>query len=581
MRLLRFGLDRRDVFTIVLLSVIFFSIATINLGNTQSPQTTANVSNGQSLVIDLGSEQNVSKVYLLLKNGHFNVSASIGSVDDWQKVAYNIAKPYNTRDSSWGIDYYKYHEISINKVTRYIKFDFGYVPSNGEIAEIAVADVNSKKIVINSVSSDSAIFNLNNLVDEQGTIDLPLTYMSHTYFDEIYFVKTAEQYLHLQSPYEWTHPPLGKLIQAVGITIFGLNPFGWRITGVVFATLMIAVIYLIGKRLFGSWIGAFSPAFLLTFDFMHFSMGRMGTADTYVVFFLLVSQLFFLVYFLRVLKNGWKTPVLPLFLAVIFFILSFSTKWVTMYAAIGMIALLIAIRVKEVSKIKEGFLKRYAAFFEHPFLLLLCFIAVAVGIYFALYIPDMMTGRPIYWGDGRGVIDLQFSMYNYHSQLVATHDFASAWWSWPLLISNKGYVPLWLAINDLPNAMKSTIAVLGNPAVWWTGFVCVFFAIYRAVRGKDVAAIFISAIFLFSWLPYVFISRLTFIYHFYIAVPFLCLAAGYVINRYWQNRLCKMAAIAFFVAVVVLFIVFYNVISGVPAPKEWIDKLKLFPSWYF
>jgi dolichyl-phosphate-mannose-protein mannosyltransferase len=573
-------IDKRDIVTILVLSIVFLSMATWSLGATQIPQTTAYVSDGHSFYIDLGVDTSISSVYILLKNGHFNVTTSVWINDNWQTISYNVAKPYSNND--WGIDYYKYHEISINRVTRYINFDFTYAYSSGEIAEIVVIDTNYQQVLVSSIeNSDSTLSNVHNLIDEQDIVHLPITYMSQTYFDEIYFVKTAEQYLHLQSPYEWTHPPLGKLIQAAGITVFGLNPFGWRIAGVLFAALMIPVIYLIGKRLFGTWIGAFAPSFLLTFDFMHFTMGRMGTVDTYVVFFLLLSQLCFLVYFMNVFKKGWATPILPLFLAIMFFILSFSTKWIAMYPAIGMLALLVVLRVKDVSKLKESILQKYAAFFDHPFMMLLGFIVIAVGIYFAIYIPDLMTGRPIYWGDGRGVIDLQFAMYNYHALLVAEHDFTSAWWSWPLLVSNQGYVPLWLAVNNLPNAMKSTIAVFGNPAVWWTGFVCIFFTIYRALRGKEVAAIFISTIFLFSWLPYVFISRLTFIYHFYIAVPFLCLAAGYVINRYWHSKWCKIATLVFFIVVVVVFAIFYNVTSGVPATVEWINKLKLFPSWYF
>ena len=129
------------------------------------------------------------------------------------------------------------------------------------------------------------------------------------YFDEVYFARAAENYLHHQIPDERTHPPLGKLIQASGLAVFGDTPFGWRIMGVIFATLMIPLMYLLGKKLFGTWIGGFSAAFLLTFDFMHFTMARIGTADTYVVFFSLLSQLFFLIYFMNVVKSGWKTSI--------------------------------------------------------------------------------------------------------------------------------------------------------------------------------------------------------------------------------------------------------------------------------
>ncbi len=82
-------------------------------------------------------------------------------------------------------------------------------------------------------------------------------------------------------------------------------------------------------------LAGFSAAFLLAFDFMHFTMARIGTADTYVVFFALLSQLFFLIYFMNVVKDGWKASVLPLFLAVIFFALGFSTKWFTLFGAVG------------------------------------------------------------------------------------------------------------------------------------------------------------------------------------------------------------------------------------------------------
>ena len=317
--------------------------------------------------------------------------------------------------------------------------------------------------------------------------------MSQTYFDEIYFVRTAEQYLHLQSPYEWTHPPLGKLIQAAGITMFGFSPFGWRFIGVIFGTLMIPVMYLLGKRLFGSWIGAFAASFLLTFDFMHFTMARMGTADTYVVFFSLLAQLFFFIYFSNVVKKGWNTSVVPLFLAVIFFFLGFSTKWLVLYSAVGMLALLVVLRLRDVVKLKETIGRKYAAFFDHPFLLLLGFIALGVGIYFIIYIPDMLTGRPFITFPlggpkdiGNAVVNLQFKMYEYHANLVATHSFSSAWWSWPIMVSPKGYVPLWLDVTYLPNSIDSTISVLGNPAIWWVGFVLMIVLTERAIRGKEL-----------------------------------------------------------------------------------------------
>ncbi|MCW4018218.1 MAG: glycosyltransferase family 39 protein [Candidatus Bathyarchaeota archaeon] len=610
-------LDKRDVLTIVLISVVFFSIATYNLGYAQAPATTTPLSVGQSFYVDLGSSADIQSVYLLLKGSALNVTVYAGSPDDWRVITQNNAHPYNSESNQFSEEYYKWYEIPATQTTQYLKFTFG--PTGGystAITEIAVTGQDGQQIPIVAITDlDSGNPNLPNLVDEQDKVHLPATYMAQTYFDEIYFVRTAEQYLNHQWPYEWTHPPLGKLIQATGLAVFGFSPFGWRIMGVIFATLMIPVIYTLGKKLFGTRIGAFAAAFLLTFDFMHFTMGRMGTADTYVVFFSLLSQTFFFIYFMNVIKKGWKTSVLPLFFAVVFFGLGFSTKWIVMWGAVGMFFLLLALRAVDISRLKAGLAAKFGAFFNRPILLLFGFIGIAVLIYFATYIPDMMIGRPLYAGNGVGIIDLQSAMYNYHSTLVAEHGIAydSPWWSWPFILT-----PLWLASSPaLPNNFISTIMLMGNPAVWWIGFACVI--VLALTLGKDaliivknkfaqkppspeqtttapteeptenlppepaaapvhkldVAAVFIVVLFFVQWLSYASISRLTYIYHFYISVPFLCLASAYFINKIWNHKYGKIVTVAYFVAVVAFFVLLYAPISGMPATTEWLNSLKL------
>ena len=265
---------------------------------------------------------------------------------------------------------------------------------------------------------------------QQNLVQYPSDYTQNTYFDEIYFVRTAQEYLHLQLPYEWTHPPLGKLIQASGILVFGFNPFGWRIMGVIFATLMIPLIYLLGKKLFGTWIGGFTSAFLLTFDFMHFTMARMGTADTYVVFFSLASQLFFLIYLKNVLDKGWKTSIVPLFLAITFAALGFSTKWLVLFGFLGQLAILVSIRLSEVKKLKGNISAKFYALLDRPYSQIVGFLLLGIGIYFLTYIPDMLAGRSFL-----GVLNLQEQMYIYQSTLKATHPFASPWYSWPFMFN--------------------------------------------------------------------------------------------------------------------------------------------------
>ena len=65
----------------------------------------------------------------------------------------------------------------------------------------------------------------------------------------------------------------------------------------------------------------------------------------------------------------------------------------------------------------------------------------------------------------------------------------------------------------------------------------------------NLPAVFILVIFFFQWLVYIFISRITFIYHFYSDVPFLCLGSAFIINKYWSNKWAKILTIAYFALV--------------------------------
>ena len=569
-----------------MLSIVFFSLATWNVGLTQTPTTTTQFTAGQSFYLDLGSQVNVKSVVILLKQGAFNVTISSGSPGNWQNASINDAWPYS--NNQWSEDYYKWHEVSIGQTTQYLNFNFSQAGYDTNIAEVAVIGTDDQQISIQSITNaGTGSPNVQNMIDEQGMVQYPADYMSQTYFDEIYFVRTSEQYLHLQYPYEWTHPPLGKLIQAAGIVVMGFDPFGWRMMGVIFATLMIALAYLLGKELLGTWIGGFTTAFLVTFDFMHFTMSRMGTADTYVVFFAMASQLFFLIYLKNVLKSGWKTSVIPLFLSVLFFALGFSTKWVVLYGFVGELAILAALRLSEVAKLKGSLSAKVYGFLEHPYSTLVAFILIAIGVYFLTYIPDMLAGRSFL-----DVLSLQGSMYQYHSTLTANHPFSSPWYSWPLLfdpVNGSVHVPLFLESASMFND-RSSIVLLGNPAVWWLGFIAILgitAVTVTEVVGKKftlrnhVPEVFLVVLFFFQWLPYVLISRVVFIYHFYVNMPFLCLASAFLISKYWGKKWVKVLAVAYFALVVATFVLFYPVISGAPASSSTIDSLKWFGSWAF
>lgn len=550
-------IDRRDLVTIAVLFFVFLIVATYQLGSTSTPNITYKTSGDEVFIVDLGTVQDTNSLNVLIKRGETEFNVFTGSPDNWIGVTTQKIEGY-----------YSWKEIKVGSMTQFLRLEVN--KGDCEIAEIGITDLNGRLLEIKSIISDDGDNDLGKLIDEQDKVSLPISYMSETFFDEIYFVRAAEDYLNMQDPFEWTHPPLGKLIIVAGIQLFGYNPFGWRIMGVVFAGLMIPIMYILGKMMFGTWVGAFISAFLLLFDFMHFTMGRMATVDTFVVFFSLVSLLFFFTYFQKAMEEGKSTPTWSLFGSVIFFSLALSTKWHSLLGYAGQMVILLAVVIGFI-KSSEHDTRKIDKDVIYLGLKEFTFLVVGAVIYFLTFIPYMRIGHSL-----MDVYNRQWQMFNYHATLVATHPYSSQWWSWPIMMR-----PVWLYLREISQSVSSTIVSMGNPAVWWFGLFAIIYLLERAVREKDRLSIFISVIFFSQWLPFILIGRITFLYHYYLNVPILCLASAYILDSIWSKKKGKPAVILYLGIVTVLFLVFYPVISGQPVSDSWREALRWMKSWIF
>jgi dolichyl-phosphate-mannose--protein O-mannosyl transferase len=114
-------------------------------------------------------------------------------------------------------------------------------------------------------------------------------------FDEIYYARAGEEYLKHIEIFEFTHPPLTKLVITLSMMLFGgLNGagdtgLGWRFLNVVVGALMVGVLYVFAKRLTGSSLFAAFAAGMLLLDGFHFVQARIATPEITVAFFSLCT----------------------------------------------------------------------------------------------------------------------------------------------------------------------------------------------------------------------------------------------------------------------------------------------------
>ncbi len=108
-------------------------------------------------------------------------------------------------------------------------------------------------------------------------------------FDEQYYVPDARSILDGNGTTRSEHPPLGKLIIASGILIFGDNPIGWRFFSVLFGALGIIFFYLICRRLAMPRAGTLLAVFLLSLENLTFVQASIAMLDVYCVTFMLAA----------------------------------------------------------------------------------------------------------------------------------------------------------------------------------------------------------------------------------------------------------------------------------------------------
>lgn len=556
-------IDLFDILIIIALYSIFVLMAVLNLGSAKTPVTYLKASDIQDYcMIELHDENIVTKINIYY--GHENGTATLICKDN----DYNISmtKEIELKES------FKWLQIDTDSIAvKYIEIK----PGNEKLDmyEVAIfgADTKTPLAILSS--------NCAELTDEQDKAVYSPTYKDEMYFDEIYFSRTAFEFIKGEEPFEWTHPPLGKLLIALGILAAGMNPFGWRIAGVVIGGMAVPAMYLFGVALFKKRKFTFMAATLIMFDFILFVQARIGTADSFLLPFIILMFYFMYCYSITP-GQARKKRIINLALSGLFFSLAVSVKWSALYGGIGLALIYLITFLRDIT-VKKSKQEKLSLIGDNLLNGAIFFMLIPATIYIATYIPGIISGK---YDGVMDVLKLQKFMLDYHKNLTATHSFSSRWWEWPLMIK-----PLWMYLlgsttESAKFGLKSVIVSFGNPIIWWSSLPAILYSAKLSWKSRDARIITIIIAYFSLYMPWMFITRLTFIYHYMPAIPFAILAIVLVVEQYTLNRrkaLDNVLIIHIVGAAIILFAIYYPIISGTEARIEYIDSLKLLKSWVF
>jgi dolichyl-phosphate-mannose-protein mannosyltransferase len=85
------------------------------------------------------------------------------------------------------------------------------------------------------------------------------------------------------------HPPLGKMMIAVGEWLFGLTPFGWRFSVALVGSLSILLLARIVRRMTGSTLLGCVAGLLMALDGLELVLSRTAILDIFVMFWVLAA----------------------------------------------------------------------------------------------------------------------------------------------------------------------------------------------------------------------------------------------------------------------------------------------------
>ena len=391
-------------------------------------------------------------------------------------------------------------------------------------------------------------------------------------FDETYYARDAHTILHgyLGSnpdyswepgkEISWPHPEFGKFAIAVGQVAFGYTSFGWRIVPAICGTLLLVLVYPLGRRFGLSPPWALLGLVLAASDFMGIVQSRIATLDIFVALWSVLC-----IYLaLRYVQTGHKLRWL--FLCGLAGGLAFGTKWSGAFPCVAAAAIMVLYRRRSWRR-PAGTVALQAL--RDAALPAVALVVLPVAAYFASYTVYFLKGRHTlsqWW-------ELQHQMWWFNENLHATHTYASKAYTWIF-----DYRPVWYYYEDIHNSVHGIISI-GNPLLWWVSVPALLGLVVLAVVRRDRELALLPLMVACLYLPWLRTSRTEFMYYMTPVAPFMALAVAMALRELSASRLPKpqWAGLCYAAATAVTALFWYQ-IGQAAAWMFWRDPSSLSPA---
>ncbi len=376
---------------------------------------------------------------------------------------------------------------------------------------------------------------------------------SEPYFDEVHYLPAARELLALGDYRNPEHPLLGKELIALGIAIFGDNPWGWRLmpTAAGALTLFAAM-----RALWFATLSRTATIFygiLLATGFLLFIHARIAMLDIFALCFLTLAY-----WQCAAAMREPETGRARLAMAGLFLGLAMASKWSAV--PLAMVPGLAFLAMRYGAGRRRLLLSRRGA--PVPGIRLveaaLWLGAVPLIVYAATYLPALFytSGAIGTQGEPTGLIDLHRQMVSMQSGITQPHPYQSDWPQW--LLNLRG---IWYLYEPIDGAQRG-ILLIGNPLTMLLGLAALGWCVWHGlVRGEPtpLALVLLYTIALGFWM--VADKPIQFYYHYLVPSMILLAALALALDALWQRGIRWAVWLALGMSCA-LFVYFHPILSA-------------------
>ncbi|ACK66325.1 glycosyl transferase family 39 [Rippkaea orientalis PCC 8801] len=429
-------------------------------------------------------------------------------------------------------------------------------------------------------------------------------------FDEVYYAKFANNYL-TGTHFFNVHPPLSQYLIAIGIWLASHFPADADITNNLTGSLRSTISY----RWLNALTGSFIPiivgliAYQLTYrrnytiiaalfaacEGLFLVESRYALNNIYLVFFGLLGQLYFLI-------SINKNKIIYLTISGLCFGLSASVKWNGLGFLLGIYLLIfIAWQKKLVDKYLNWVSKNRSNslindpdnpnFWSRitniqPALLIFNLTIVPIFIYSLLWLPHLLI-NPEY-----DFFEVHQKSWSFHQRLgnnSEVHPYCSPWYTWVLMIRPMAY--FYKTKQTEVGKIIYDVHGMGNPLLWWLSTAAIFSLLFLIIiqffkqhkwnNQNNYLYSFILINYASNLLPWIGVSRCTFIYYYMGSYIFSWLALAWIVNLFLasQNRLYRRVGITIIILAILAFIFWMPIYLGMPLSQFGFNLRMFLPNW--